>query len=95
MYILHPSTDLIPSCGLSSVDDPESTWVYENTLCLIRDKYPNLKDDISLLHLLPSDQLLNALMTKTRIILQLSRYEGFEVKVSEALHRGKPVIGWL
>ena len=36
--------------------------------------------------------MLNALMSNARIALQLSIREGFEVKVSEALHTGKPVI---
>ena len=36
--------------------------------------------------------VLNALMSNSRIALQLSTREGFEVKVSEALHTGKPVI---
>lgn len=36
--------------------------------------------------------VLNALMDNSRLALQLSTREGFEVKVSEALHTGKPVI---
>ena len=36
--------------------------------------------------------VLNALMANSKIALQLSTREGFEVKVSEALHTGKPVI---
>jgi len=36
--------------------------------------------------------VLNSLMSNARIALQLSTREGFEVKVSEALHTGKPVI---
>lgn len=36
--------------------------------------------------------VLNALMKNSKIALQLSIREGFEVKVSEALHAGKPVI---
>lgn len=43
----------------------------------------------------PSDQILNALLSKAKIVLQLSIREGFEVKVSEALHMGKPVIATL
>ena len=38
------------------------------------------------------NSVLNALMSNSRIALQLSTREGFEVKVSEALHAGKPVI---
>lgn len=40
----------------------------------------------------PTDQLLNALLSNARVALQLSTREGFEVKVSEALHKGVPVI---
>jgi glycosyltransferase involved in cell wall biosynthesis len=40
----------------------------------------------------PFDQTLNTLLSNSRIVLQLSSEEGFEVKVSEALHKGKPVI---
>lgn len=44
------------------------------------------------MRLRPSDQVLNALLSKAKIALQLSRREGFEIKVSEAAHKGKPVI---
>lgn len=37
-------------------------------------------------------EVLNALMQNSKIALQLSTREGFEVKVSEALHTGKPVV---
>lgn len=40
----------------------------------------------------PNDQLLNALLSGAHIALQLSTREGFEVKVSEALHKGRPTI---
>ena len=36
--------------------------------------------------------MLNTLLSKTKIALQLSTREGFEVKVSEAIHKGKPII---
>jgi glycosyltransferase involved in cell wall biosynthesis len=39
-----------------------------------------------------SSAVLNALMANSRIALQLSTREGFEVKVSEALHAGKPIV---
>jgi hypothetical protein len=40
----------------------------------------------------PTDQILNVLMANARVALQLSTREGFEVKVSEALHHGVPII---
>jgi hypothetical protein len=36
--------------------------------------------------------VLNTLLSNAKIALQLSTREGFEVKVSEALHKGIPVI---
>lgn len=36
--------------------------------------------------------VLNTLLTNAKIVLQLSLREGFEVKVSESLHHGKPTI---
>lgn len=44
------------------------------------------------MRLRPSDQVLNVLLSKAKIVLQLSRREGFKIKVSEASHKGKPVI---
>ena len=42
-----------------------------------------------------NDQLLNTLIANAHVVLQLSTREGFEVKVSEALHAGRPVIATL
>ncbi|KAG0635576.1 hypothetical protein HOY80DRAFT_1093033 [Tuber brumale] len=36
--------------------------------------------------------MLHAMITTAKIVVQLSLREGFEVKVSEALHHGKPVV---
>lgn len=79
-------------CGHSSVDDPDGSMIFDQTMKLIHKDYDDLKDDIIIVRLGPSDQLLNAVLTKAHIVLQLSTREGFEIKVSEALHKGKPVI---
>jgi glycosyltransferase involved in cell wall biosynthesis len=55
-------------------------------------KYSHLAESISVMRLPPSDQLLNTLLSSSYVCLQLSTREGFEVKVSEALHKGIPVI---
>jgi glycosyltransferase involved in cell wall biosynthesis len=47
---------------------------------------------ISIMRLPPNDQLLNTVLSNAHTVLQLSTREGFEVKVSEALHKGRPVI---
>jgi glycosyltransferase involved in cell wall biosynthesis len=74
------------------VDDPDGTRVYEQTLLDIHTKYKHLTSSISAMRLPPTDQLLDTLLSASHICLQLSTREGFEVKVSEALHKGIPVI---
>lgn len=79
-------------CGHGSIDDPEEAKVYDTALAHIEHDVPHLRDLICLMRIRPSDQTLNTIMIKAKIALQLSLREGFEVKVSEALHKGKPVI---
>ncbi|KAL5628563.1 hypothetical protein BROUX41_003311 [Berkeleyomyces rouxiae] len=79
-------------CGNGSVDDPDASIIYDKTMALIENSYPDLLLDISVMRLDPNDQLLNALISNALVVLQLSTREGFEVKVSEALHAGRPVI---
>lgn len=55
-------------------------------------RFPELLPSISVMRLAPNDQLLNTLLSSSHTVLQLSTREGFEVKVSEAIHKGKPVI---
>ncbi|KAK8078334.1 trehalose synthase [Apiospora saccharicola] len=81
--------------GNSSVDDPDANMIYDQTLDQIERKYAHLARDISVMRLDANDQLLNTLIAKARVVLQLSTREGFEVKVSEALHAGRPVIATL
>lgn len=80
-------------CGHGAVDDPDASIIYDQVIKLINSAdYRHLLEDIVVMRLPPSDQLLNALLANSKIALQLSTREGFEVKVSEALHAGKPVI---
>ncbi|KAJ4165817.1 hypothetical protein LMH87_007432 [Akanthomyces muscarius] len=79
-------------CGNGSVDDPDGGIVYDQTMARIETKYPHLQNDISVMRLDHNDQLLNVLLSNAHVVLQLSIREGFEVKVSEALHAGCPVI---
>ncbi|KAI5239283.1 trehalose synthase [Aureobasidium subglaciale] len=78
--------------GHSSIDDPDASAIFDETMELIDAEYPDLANDISVMRLGPIDQELNVLMSNAKICLQLSTREGFEVKVSEALHKGIPVI---
>ncbi|TRM61836.1 glycosyltransferase family 4 protein [Schizophyllum amplum] len=79
-------------CGHGAVDDPDASIIYDQVLQLIHEKYAEYAKDIVVMRLPPSDQLLNCLMANARVALQLSTREGFEVKVSEAVHAGKPII---
>ncbi|PGH18860.1 hypothetical protein AJ79_00273 [Helicocarpus griseus UAMH5409] len=79
-------------CGHGSVDDPDGVVIYDAVIEHIDNKLPHLKSSICVMHIPPSDQILNAMLSKARVALQLSTREGFEIKVSEALHKGKPVI---
>ncbi|KAJ6012653.1 hypothetical protein N7522_003008 [Penicillium canescens] len=79
-------------CGHGSVDDPDGSLVYDAVLQYIQNIIPHLAELICVIRLGPSDQILNTILSKARIVLQLSHREGFEVKVSEAIHKGKPII---
>ncbi|KAI0121329.1 glycosyltransferase family 4 protein [Xylariales sp. AK1849] len=81
--------------GNSSIDDPDGNMVYDQALDQIEKQYQQFADDISVMRLDANDQLLNALIAQAHVVLQLSTREGFEVKVSEALHAGRPVIATL
>lgn len=61
----------------------------------LESRYKDIREDICVVRLGPVDQLLNALMSQAKVALQLSTREGFEVKVSEALHKGTPIIATL
>jgi len=78
--------------GHGAIDDPDFTRIMDETSQLLSDKYSDIVDDVSVMRLSAMDQTLNMLMSNAKIALQLSTREGFEVKVSEALHKGVPTI---
>ncbi|KAK5707876.1 hypothetical protein LTR97_000415 [Elasticomyces elasticus] len=78
--------------GHYSVDDPDGVTVLNQTLELLDSEYSDIKDSVIPMRLGPTDQLLNALMSQARVGVQLSTREGFEIKVSEGLHKGIPMI---
>ncbi|KAK7205783.1 trehalose synthase [Myxozyma melibiosi] len=81
--------------GHGAVDDPDGTVVYDQTVQTISsEKYASIASDIIVMRLGPSDQLLNCLLSNAAVVLQLSHREGFEVKVSEAVHKGKPIVAY-
>ncbi|GJN86861.1 hypothetical protein PLIIFM63780_010443 [Purpureocillium lilacinum] len=82
-------------CGNGSVDDPDGTIIYDECMNKIETEYPHLLSDTSVMRLDPNDQMLNVLIANAHVVLQLSTREGFEIKVSEALHASRPVIATL
>lgn len=82
-------------CGHGSVDDPDGSVVYDATLDFIARHLAHIRSMICVMRIGPNDQMLNSLLSRAKIAMQLSTREGFEVKVSEALHMGKPVIATL
>lgn len=83
--------------GHGSVDDPETNYVSNSILNFLRldTEYPmEIKQDIVIINIPPLDQILNVLMRKAWMALQLSIREGFEVKVTEALHKHTPIIAY-
>ncbi|CBY00763.1 hypothetical protein IAQ61_011668 [Plenodomus lingam] len=78
--------------GHGAVDDPDATRIFDETEAALKGSYHEYKEDVVVMRLGPSDQILNALMSCAKVALQLSTREGFEVKVSEALHHGTPII---
>jgi len=81
--------------GNGSVDDPDGVPVYNLIKRILQtEPYSQFADDIKVARLPHRDQILNTLIRKSTIALQLSIKEGFEIKVTEALLKGKPVIAY-
>ncbi|TPX30061.1 hypothetical protein SmJEL517_g06276 [Synchytrium microbalum] len=96
----HPtwSTSKIPQLVISghgSVDDPDSGVIFEQVLELLESsRFSSIRDDILVARVPSSDQLLNALLSGSMFACQMSTREGFEIKVTEALSKGIPVIAY-
>ncbi|HTI14573.1 MAG TPA: glycosyltransferase [Dictyobacter sp.] len=81
--------------GNGSVDDPDGVPVYNQTRTILQSEpYREIAADVKVIRLPHRDQILNTLLRKSKVVLQLSIKEGFEVKVTEALMKGKPVIAY-
>lgn len=75
--------------GGGAADDPEGERVYQQVL-----KAAEGKEDIYVLKLPPTaHQTINALQRAADVVLQKSLREGFGLTVTEAMWKGKPVIG--
>jgi len=81
--------------GHGSVDDPDGTPLFNMTMELLRsERYSALAGDVKVMRVPSIDQVLNVLVRESTVALQLSHKEGFEVKVTEALMKGVPVIAY-
>jgi trehalose synthase len=75
--------------GNAATDDPEGMEVYQEVLKVTEDD-----PDAHVIFLDPNDPIeVNAFQRASSIILQKSIREGFGLTVTEALWKGKPVIG--
>lgn len=82
-------------CGHGSVDDPDGTVVFDQVQEMINTaEFADINNDIISVRLHASDQLLNMVVRGAYVALQLSHREGFEVKVTESLYKGIPVIAY-
>ncbi|KAG0130317.1 hypothetical protein HOY82DRAFT_649656 [Tuber indicum] len=77
---------LLPQCMICQESLAQTTQPPKHS------RYAAIAKDVVVARIGSSDQVLNAMITTAKIVLQLSLRKGFEVKVSEALHRGKPVV---
>jgi glycosyltransferase involved in cell wall biosynthesis len=81
--------------GNGSIDDPDGVPVYNLVKRLLEmEPYASFASDVKVMRLPHRDQVLNTLLRKSAVVLQLSIKEGFEIKVTEALMKGKPVIAY-
>jgi glycosyltransferase involved in cell wall biosynthesis len=81
--------------GHGSVDDPDGAPLLHLTKHMLTlPLYRAIAADIKVALIPHIDQLLNALLRSSLLALQLSHKEGFEIKVTEALLKGKPVVSY-
>jgi trehalose synthase len=76
-------------CGSMATDDPEGWEIFDKT----RSAAGSLLDNKDVILLTIEDNILvNALQSKSTVVLQKSIREGFGLTVTEALWKGKPVV---
>lgn len=78
--------------GNGSVDDPDGGPMYEEVLRLRREEYGDEAQGITVMRLKHNYDAMNALMTRSTVIMQTSDAEGLENRVGDAIRHGKPVV---
>jgi glycosyltransferase involved in cell wall biosynthesis len=66
--------------------------MYEETLRIRREKYPEEMDGIIILRAKHNYDAINALVSRSDIVMQTSDAEGMETRISDAIKHGKPVV---
>lgn len=97
-HMLEQQQQVIPQlviAGNGSIDDPDGVPIYNQIWQLLQSEaYAGFASDIKVVRLPHCDQILNTLLRQSAVVLQLSIKEGFEIKVTEALMKGKPIIAY-
>ena len=70
------------------MDDPEGIEIYKNII----NKYGKNSDIKILIDVDDNDLVVNALQTRSSVIIQKSLKEGFGLTIAEALYKGTPVV---
>ncbi|PIG87540.1 heat shock trehalose synthase [Aspergillus arachidicola] len=81
---------LIYHCGPSR--SSRSTLIYDAILSYIETDMPRLKSCIYVMQIGPPDQLWNTLLTKAKVVIELSMCEGIPAMLLAAVQKGKPII---
>lgn len=92
MRALGVNLDEILIIGNGSQDDPDGEWMYEETLGVRREQYPDEADSIIVMRLKHNYDAMNAVMSRSDIIMQTSEAEGLETRVSDGIRHGKPAV---
>ena len=89
-----PEEDLpqVVIVGNGSIDDTDGEPMYEEILRVRRELYPEDADGITVMRLKHNYDAMNALMSRSDIIMQTSSAEGLETRVSDAIKHGRPVV---
>jgi hypothetical protein len=78
--------------GNGSKDDPSGPMMYENMLKLRREQYPEDAKNIIIMRLKHNYDAINALMRRSKILMQTSDAEGCETRISDARDKGLPLV---
>ncbi|KAE8414797.1 hypothetical protein BDV36DRAFT_235157 [Aspergillus pseudocaelatus] len=70
----------------------KSTLIYDAILSHIETAMPRLRSCIYVMQIGPPDQLWNTLLTKAKVIIELSMCEGIPAMLLAAVQKGKPII---